>query len=328
MSFRAVVIDNLEGERRVGMRTFEEADLMPGDTLVRVTHSSLNYKDALAITSNAPVVRRYPMIPGIDLAGVVERTTHPQLAPGDRVILNGWGTGETHLGAYAERSQVPGEWLLPQPSAFSPEEAMAIGTAGYTAALCLLALERAGARPESGPVLVTGAAGGVGSVAVALLKASGWTVLASTGRPQESEYLKSLGAAELLPRADLAAKPKPLGKERWAAAIDVVGGTTLASVLSMTRYGGSVACCGLAGSLELPATVAPFILRGVTLLGIDSVMTPRERRLEAWSLLEKRLERSMLRRLSTPIGLEEAIAAAPALLRGEIRGRVVIKVGS
>jgi acrylyl-CoA reductase (NADPH) len=326
MPMRAIVIDAVEGRKAASLREFDEAELMDGDTLVRVTHSSLNYKDGLAITDSAPVVRRTPMIPGIDLAGIVETTTDPSLSVGDEVILNGWGTGETHLGAFAPKSKVPARWLIPKPKGFSAAEAMAIGTAGYTAALCVLALEAAGLGPEAGEVLVTGAAGGVGSVAVALLNAAGWSVIAATGRSEEADYLKALGARQIIPRADLSGPVKPLGKERWAAAIDVVGSTTLANVLAMTKYGGAVAACGLAGGLDLPTTVAPFILRDVSLLGVDSVMAPRERRLEAWRRLEKDLDLDLLARMTTTIKLPEVIAAASDIVLGRIRGRVVVDV--
>jgi acrylyl-CoA reductase (NADPH) len=326
MPFQAIVIDMLDGKHSVGLREFADGDLMPGDTVVRVTHSSLNYKDGLAITGKAPVVRRFPMIPGIDLAGVVESTTHPGLAAGDRVILNGWGTGETHLGAFAGKSQVPGQWLLRQPAAFSPAQAMAIGTAGYTAALCVLAIERAGLGPQSGPVLVTGAAGGVGSVAVALLSAAGWTVTASTGRPEEADYLRSLGASAIIARSELSSPGKPLGKERWAAAIDVVGSTTLANILAATRYGGVVAACGLAGGMDLPVTVAPFILRGVSLCGVDSVMAPLERRVEAWARLERSLDIGKLASMTTILPLAGLIEAGQAIVEGGIRGRVVVDI--
>ena len=325
-TFRALVIDQIDGARDVCLRQFANNALMEGDTLVRVSHSSLNYKDGLALTGRAPVVRRFPMIPGIDMAGEVVETSNLSLKPGDRVILNGWGTGETHLGGLGEMSRVPGSWLIPQPEGFSPAEAMAIGTAGYTAALCVLALEAGGFTSDKGPVLVTGAAGGVGSVAVSLLAASGFHVIAATGRPEETEYLKSLGAAEILPREELSKPGKPLGKERWAGAVDVVGSVTLANVLAMTKYGGIVAACGLAGGMDLPASVAPFILRNVTLAGVDSVMAPREKRLAAWDLLDRKLDRKRLADLTTEITLDEAEAVAAEILDGRIRGRVVVKI--
>ena len=282
-TFRAILIRKTDDGQSVGLADFDEKDLMDGDVTVRIEWSSLNYKDGLAVTGKAPVVRRFPMIPGIDFAGMVEASEHPDWKPGDRVILNGWGLGETHLGAYAEKARVKGDWLVPMPPGMTGREAMAIGTAGYTAMLAVMALERHGVVPESGPVVVTGAAGGVGSVAIALLAKLGYQVTASTGRQEEADYLKRLGAAEVIDRAELAAKVRPLGKERWAGGIDAVGSTTLANVLSMIRYGGAVAACGLAGGMDLPSSVAPFILRGVSLLGIDSVMAPKKARLEAKS---------------------------------------------
>ncbi|ACL57797.1 MDR family oxidoreductase [Methylobacterium nodulans] len=325
-AFKAVVIEKGEDGQRVGLTTFDEADLMEGDVTVRVTHSSLNYKDGLAITGKLPVVRRFPMIPGIDFAGVVEQSSHPGWKPGDAVVLNGWGTGETHLGAYAQKSRVKGDWLVALPANFTPHQAMAIGTAGYTAMLSVLALEHHGLASERGPVLVTGAAGGVGSVAIALLAASGWQVIASTGRPAEAEYLRGLGAAEIIDRAELSKPAKPLARERWAAAIDTVGGATLANVLSMTRHGGAVAACGNAGGMDLPASVAPFILRGIALLGIDSVMTPLPLRREAWNRLARDLDPGKLAAMTTTIGLEDVIAKAPEILSGQTRGRVVVAI--
>lgn len=327
-SFRAVVIEKTEaGAGAPALRTFEDSELMDGDVTVRVSHSTLNYKDGLALTGRAPVVRRFPMIPGVDFAGTVESSSHPDFKPGDAVVLNGWGTGETHLGAYAERSRVRGDWLIQLPSGLSAAEAMAIGTAGYTAMLSVMALERHGLTPQHGPAVVTGAAGGVGSVAVALLATAGWQVMASTGRASEAEYLSSLGAAEIIPREELAGKGRPLGKERWAAGIDAVGSTTLANVLSMTRYGGAVAACGLAGGMDLPASVAPFILRGVSLLGIDSVMAPKPLRVEAWNRLARELDRSKLAALTRTIKLDEVIQAGHEIIEGKVRGRVVVEIG-
>ncbi|MEX0752095.1 MAG: MDR family oxidoreductase, partial [Xanthobacteraceae bacterium] len=270
-TFKAIVIDKTDSGQKVALTDFDEKDLMDGDVTVRVEWSTVNYKDGLAITGKAPVVRRFPMIPGVDLAGTVESSTHPQWKAGDKVILNGWGLGETHLGAYAEKARVKGEWLVPLPAGMSTRDAMAIGTAGYTAMLAIMALERHGIAPDRGPVIVTGAAGGVGSVAVALLAKLGYRVIASTGRVQEADYLKGLGAAEIVERKELTGPVKPLAKERWAAGIDSVGSTTLANVLSMTQHDGAIAACGLAGGMDLPATVAPFILRGVSLIGINSV---------------------------------------------------------
>ncbi|WP_298953605.1 MDR family oxidoreductase [uncultured Methylobacterium sp.] len=326
-SFRAVVIEKGEGGQRAALATFDEADLMEGDVTVRVTHSTLNYKDGLALTGQAPVVRRFPMIPGIDFAGIVETSDHPDWKPGDAVVLNGWGLGETHLGAYAEKARVKGEWLVPLPASLTPHQAMAIGTAGYTAMLSVLALERHGLAPAAGPAVVTGAAGGVGSVAVALLARAGWHVLAVTGREQEAEYLRGLGAAEILPRDELARAPKPLAKERWAAGIDAVGSTTLANVLSMTRYGGAVAACGLAAGMDLPTSVAPFILRGIALYGIDSVMAPSALRREAWTRLARDLDPAALAAMTTTIGLDRVFEAAPEILAGRVRGRTVVEIG-
>ena len=325
-TFRALRIDRTEGGQSVAEVAFDEADLMPGDTLVRVTHSTVNYKDGLAITGRSPVVRRFPMIPGVDFAGIVEETRHPDLEAGDAVVLNGWGTGETHLGAYAERSRVPGDWLVPLPSAFTAADAMAIGTAGYTAMLAILALERHGLTPDHGPAVVTGAAGGVGSIAVALLSRLGWHVLAVTGRPEEEAFLRGLGAAEVLPRASLSGPGRPLGKERWAAGIDAVGSHTLANLLAQTRMNGAVAACGLAQGADLPATVMPFILRGVSLLGIDSVMASRARRREAWDRLARDLDRDTLRALATTVGFDAIVPTAHAILDGKVRGRVVVEI--
>ncbi|WP_375459785.1 MDR family oxidoreductase [uncultured Enterovirga sp.] len=323
--FRAVVIAEKGAAPRIG--AFAEADLMDGDVTVRVTHSTVNYKDGLALTGTAPVVRRFPMVPGIDFAGVVEASSHPDHAPGDTVVLNGWGTGETHLGAYAERSRVKGDWLVPLPEGLSPADAMAIGTAGYTAMLCVMALERHGLSPESGPVVVTGAAGGVGSVAITLLSKLGWQVTASTGRSEETDYLKGLGASDIVARAELEGTPRPLAKERWAAGVDTVGSTTLANVLSMIRYGGAVAACGLAGGMDLPASVAPFILRNVALLGVDSVMAPRALRVEAWTRLARDLDREKLSAMTTTIPLEGVIQAGADIMAGRIRGRLVVEIG-
>jgi acrylyl-CoA reductase (NADPH) len=326
-SFKALVAIKGEAGPDLAFTDFAESELMEGDVTVRVTHSTVNYKDGLAITGRAPVVRRWPMIPGIDFAGRVETSEHPEFKPGDLVVLNGWGTGETHLGAYAQKSRVKGDWLVPLPAGLNPDEAMAIGTAGYTAMLCVLALEKHGLKPADGPVVVTGAAGGVGSVAVALLAKAGWHVVASTGRAEEAEYLKGLGAAEIIDRAELSAPGRPLGKERWIAGVDAVGSHTLANLLSMTKYGGAVAACGLAQGMDLPASVAPFILRGVALLGIDSVMCPKPRRLEAWARLASDLDRERLALMTTRIPLTDVIDTARAIVDGKVRGRVVVEVG-
>ena len=326
-AFRAWVIDKGEAGQSLALRDFDEADLMDGDVTVRVSHSGLNYKDGLAMTGRMPVVRRFPMIPGIDFAGTVEASAHPDYKPGDAVVLTGWGVGETHLGGLAERARLRGDWLVPLPEGLSPAEAMAIGTAGYTAMLSVLALERHGLTPEAGPALVTGASGGVGSVAVALLKRAGWHVIAATGRAGEADYLKSLGAAEILEREALAGEPRPLGKERWAAGIDAVGGRVLANALSMTRGGGAIAACGNAGGMDLPSSVAPFILRGVSLLGINSVTTPQKPRREAWARLSRDLDRDLLRRMTRTVPLEEAGSLAEPLLDGQVRGRTVVAIG-
>ena len=325
-AFKAIVIDKGEGGQTVGVRDVEEAELMDGDVTVQVTHSTLNYKDGLALTGKAPVVRRFPMVPGIDLAGIVESSSHPDFEPGDPVLLNGWGTGETHWGGYAEKARVKGDWLLPLPNGLNPAQAMAIGTAGYTAMLALLALERHGLAPDHGPAVVTGAAGGVGSVAIAVLRKNGWHVIASTGRWDEADYLSGLGAAEVIDRGELSGPGKPLGKERWAAGIDSVGSHTLANVLAATRYGGAVAACGLAGGMDLPASVAPFILRGVSLLGIDSVMALKGRRLEAWSRLARDLDHGNLQTMTRTIRFAEVIEAGREILEGKIRGRVVVEI--
>ena len=326
-TFKAMVIDKADGGTKAALTTFDEANLMDGDVTVRVEYSTLNYKDGLAITGKAPVVRRFPMIAGIDFAGTVETSNHPAWKAGDKVILNGWGLGETHLGAYAEKARVKGDWLVPLPATMNAREAMAIGTAGYTAMLAVMALEKHGLTPDRGPVAVTGAAGGVGSVAMAILAKRGFTVHAVTGRPQEADYLKELGATEIVPRADLSGPVKPLAKERWAGGIDSVGSTMLANLLSMTRYGGAVAACGLAGGMDLPGSVAPFILRGVCLYGIDSVMCPLERRKEAWKRLETGLDRQKLATMTREIGLSDLSDAAAAIVKGEVRGRIVVKIG-
>ncbi|PVE26479.1 oxidoreductase [Microvirga sp. KLBC 81] len=324
--FKALVIDKTEAGQTVDFREFNEADLMDGDVTVRVSHSTLNYKDGLALTGKAPVVRRFPMIPGVDLVGTVETSSHPEFKPGDAVILNGWGLGETHLGAYAEKVRVKGDWLIPLPAGLTPHQAMAIGTAGYTAMLCLMALEKHGLKPERGPAIVTGAVGGVGSVAVALLARAGWHVIASTGRPEEADYLKGLGAVEILDRSELTVPVRPLGKERWAAGVDTVGSVPLANVLSMTKYSGAIAACGLAAGMDLPATVAPFILRNVALLGVDSVMAPKALRLEAWNRLAHELDHDKLAAMTSTIPLDEVMEAGRRIVAGQIKGRVVVEI--
>jgi acrylyl-CoA reductase (NADPH) len=322
--FKAVLIERDDRPYRANFTSLEEGRLPPGEVTVRVDYSTLNYKDALAITGKASVVRQFPLVPGIDFAGSVHESENASYAVGDRVLLNGWGVGEYHWGGLAQLARVKGEWLIPLPAAFTPRQSMAIGTAGYTAMLCVIALERHGVAPESGEILVTGAAGGVGSVALAVLAKLGFRVAAVTGRPAEADFLKRLGAAEVLDRSLFASPGKPLGKERWAGAIDVVGSHTLVNVCASMRYRGVVAACGLAGGLDFPATVAPFILRGVTLAGVDSVMCPRADRLEAWRRLGQDLDIDKLEFLTEEIGLSQAIDRAAGLLEGRIRVRVVV----
>jgi acrylyl-CoA reductase (NADPH) len=324
---KAIVVEKADGGTKAALTDFDEANLMDGDVTIRVEYSTVNYKDGLAVTGKAPVVRRFPMIAGIDGAGTVESSTHPDFKAGDKVILNGWGCGETHLGCYAEKARLKGDWLVPLPAGMSTREAMAIGTAGYTAMLAVMALERHGLTPDRGPIAVTGAAGGVGSVAVAVLAKQGFTVHAVTGRPQEAGYLKDLGAAEIVDRQELAGAARPLNKERWAGGIDVAGSTPLANLLSMIRYGGAVAACGLAAGMDLPTSVAPFILRGVCLYGIDSVMCPLGKRKEAWKRLASDLDRQKLASMTSEIALSEVPSAGAAILKGEVRGRIVVKIG-
>jgi acrylyl-CoA reductase (NADPH) len=325
-TFKAIRIDKAEKGTTAALTQFDEAELMEGDVTVRVEYSALNYKDGLAVTGKAPVVRRFPMIAGIDLAGTVEQSSHPQWKAGDRVICTGWGMGETHLGAYAEKARVKGEWLVGLPEAMSARDAMAIGTAGFTAMLAVLALEKHGLAPNDGPVVVTGAAGGVGSVATAVLSKLGYHVIASTGRMSEAPYLKGLGAAEVIDRNELSGPAKPLAKERWAGGVDSVGSTTLANLLSMTKYRGAIAACGLAAGMDLPSSVAPFILRGVCLLGIDSVMCPIELRKVAWSRLASDLDQAKLTEITHEIGLDQVIDAGAQILAGQVRGRIVVKI--
>jgi acrylyl-CoA reductase (NADPH) len=325
-TFKAIRIDKADKATAATLTQFEEAELMEGDVAVRVEWSALNYKDGLALTGKAPVVRRFPMIAGVDLAGTVEQSSHPQWKAGDKVICTGWGMGETHLGAYAEKARVKGDWLVRLPTGMSTREAMAIGTAGFTAMLSVLALENHGLTPNHGPVVVTGAAGGVGSVATAVLSKLGFHVIASTGRLSEADYLRGLGAAEVIDRSELSGPAKPLAKERWAGGVDSVGSTTLANVLSMTKYAGAIAACGLAAGMDLPTTVAPFILRGVCLLGIDSVMCPVELRKTAWSRLASDLDRTKLTEITHEIGLDQVIEAGAKILAGQVRGRIVVKI--
>jgi acrylyl-CoA reductase (NADPH) len=324
--FRALVVDKADDGVVADLRDVDESELPDGDVTVDVAYSTVNYKDGLAVTGRGPVVRRFPMVPGIDLAGTVAESCHPDFSPGDAVVLNGWGVGETHWGGYATRARLRGDWLVPLPPAFTPAQAMAVGTAGYTAMLCVLGLEHHGIAPDRGEVVVTGANGGVGSVAVAVLGKLGYRVLASTGRPEEADYLRRLGAAEIIDRKELSSPGKPLGKERWAGAVDCVGSHTLANVLACTRYGGVVTACGLAQGMDLPASVAPFILRAVTLVGIDSVMAPKALRLKAWSRLAADLPVEKLETMTTEVGLGGVPQAAQDILAGRIRGRVVVDV--
>lgn len=326
--FNAIVLTQEEGKTQAQVQVLEEAELPDGDVSIRVAYSTLNYKDGLAITGKAPVVRSFPMIPGIDLVGEVEASSHPDWQPGDAVILNGWGVGERHWGGLAQKARLSGDWLIPLPKGLSPRQAMAIGTAGYTAMLCVLALERHGIRPGDGDILVTGANGGVGGIAIAVLAKKGYRVIATTGRIMESAYLLGLGAAEVIDRAELNGPGKPLMKERWLGVVDTVGSHTLANACASTYYNGAVAACGLAQGMDFPATVAPFILRGVTLYGIDSVMVPRERRIQAWERLAADLDPQRLEAITREIGLSQAIAAATDLLNGEVRGRLVVDVNA
>ena len=303
-------------------------DLMEGDVTVAVSHSTVNYKDGLAICGRSPVVRKFPMIPGIDLAGTVVTSSHTGFKPGDKVLLNGYGLSESHHGGCSELARVKGDWLVPLPKAFTTADAMAIGTAGYTAMLCVMALEDAGVTPAKGPIVVTGAAGGVGSVAIALLAKLGYHVIASTGRVEEEAYLKSLGAKEIIPRSELGGDPRPLAKERWAGGVDSVGSKTLANVIASTQYGGAVAACGLAQGLDLPTSVAPFILRGVSLLGIESVYLPMARRLQAWERLARDLDVKKLQSMTRTIKLAEVRGAAEDILAGKIRGRLIVEIGT
>ena len=326
--FKAILIEKDDQGYRAGLTELDDSALPEGDVTVRVAYSTLNYKDGLAITGRSPVVRKFPMVPGVDLVGTVEHSSHPDYQVGDAVVLNGWGVGETHWGGLAQRARLKGDWLVPLPAAFTPWQAMAIATAGYTAMLCVMALERHGVTPAQGEVVVTGAAGGVGSFAVSLLAKLGYNVAAVTGRPQEADYLKGLGATTVLDRAEFTAPGKPLAKERWAGAVDTVGSHTLANVCAQMKYRGTVAACGLAGGMDFPSTVAPFILRGVTLAGVDSVMCPRPDRLQAWQRLATDLDVGHLDAITRTIGLAEALAVVPQLLAGQVRGRVVVDVNA
>ena len=322
--FKGILINKDNHGYQAEVTDIDDSQLPEGDVTVRVSHSTLNYKDGLAITGKGPIVRQFPMVPGVDLAGTVEDSSDPDFKPGDQVLLNGWGVGEGHWGGLAQRARLQGKWLIPLPSAFTPAQAMAIGTAGYTAMLAIMALEKNGVTPDKGDVLVTGANGGVGSFAIALLAKLGYRVVASTGRLGESDYLTSLGAAEIIDRATLAEPGRPLAKERWAGAIDSVGSHTLANICASTRYWGTVATCGLAQGMDFPASVAPFILRGVTLAGIDSVMRPRQDRIDAWARLARDLDVSLLPLISREIGLSEVVETAHLLMDGQVRGRIVV----
>lgn len=324
--FHGFVVTKSDAGQQVAWTAMTPADLMPGDVDVAVSHTTINYKDGLGLAGKAPIFRKFPMVPGIDFAGTVVSSSSPEFAAGDNVILNGWGVGETHSGGYAQRARVKADWLIKKPAAFTPAQTMAIGTAGYTAMLAVMALEAHGVVPGNGPILVTGAAGGVGSVAVAVLAKLGYEVAASTGRAEEADFLKSLGASEILNRSDFAGPAKPLGRERFAGVIDVAGSTTLANAISQTKYGGCVAACGLAQGMDLPASVAPFILRGVTLAGIDSVMCPKVKRIAAWNRLAADLDLAKLDALTVTRPLSDVIALAPEILAGKIRGRVVLEV--
>ena len=326
--FNAIVIEKDEAGYRASLKAVDEASLPEGEVTVRVEYSTVNYKDGLAITGKSPVVRKFPLNAGIDFAGTVETSDDARFKPGDRVVLNGWGVGETHSGGLAQKARVKADWLVPLPAGLTTRQAMAIGTAGYTAMLCVLAIEHHGIKPESGDILVTGANGGVGSVAIALLTKLGYRVVASTGRPEQAEYLRSLGAAEVIHRDELSAPGRPLGKERWAGVVDSVGSHTLVNACAATRYGGAVAACGLAQGLDFPASVMPFILRGITLYGIDSVMAPQAKRLAAWQRLAQDLDLAKLAAITTEIPLAAALQAGVDILAGHIRGRVVVDVNA
>ncbi|MCB2072690.1 MAG: oxidoreductase [Novosphingobium sp.] len=324
--FSAIVIDKNDDGQTVTLQQLDESQLPEGDVTIDVAYSTLNYKDGLAITGSSPVVRKFPMVPGIDLAGTVTESSHPEWKAGDVVVLNGWGVGEVHWGGLAQKARLNGDWLVPLPSAFTPKQAMAIGTAGYTAALCVDALVDWGITPDNGEILVTGATGGVGSVAIALLKKAGFSVAAVTGKPSEADYLTGLGADKIIDRAEMSEKGKPMQKELWAGVVDTVGSFTLANAIAQTKYCGAVAACGLAQGADLPATVMPFILRGVSLLGIDSVMAPKAPRLKAWDRLARDLDPAALETIGQEIGLSDAIDAAKKFMSGEVRGRYIVDV--
>ena len=325
--FKALLLEKSAAGFTASLKSLDEAQLPEGDVLAAISHSTLNYKDGLAITQRGPVVRSWPMVAGIDGAGTVLESSHPGWKPGDRFIHNGWGLGETRWGCLAERARLQGDWLVRLPEAFTPRQAMALGTAGYTAMLCVLALERHGVKPGDGEVLVTGATGGVGSVATMLLSKAGHTVVAATGKATEADYLKKLGAATVIDRAELSSPGKPLQKERWAAVVDAVGSHTLANALAQTRYNGVVAACGLAQGADLPATVMPFILRGVTLAGVESVVVPLALRQQAWARLAQDIDLTLLETMAEDITLADCVARATDLIDGKVRGRLVVNIG-
>jgi acrylyl-CoA reductase (NADPH) len=325
---KAILITKEDDNYQANLTDITEEQLPEGNVTVKVDYSTINYKEGLAITGKSPVVRKFPLVPGIDLSGTVEVSTHADYKAGDKVVLNGWGVGEVHSGGLAEKARLNGDWLVPLPDAFSSKQAMAIGTAGYTAMLCVMALEKNGVQPEDGEILVTGAAGGVGSVAISILSKLGYTVIASTGRPEEADYLKSLGASDIIDRNELSSPGRPMGKERWAGAVDTVGSHTLANICATMKYGGTVAACGLAQGMDLPASVAPFILRGVILHGVDSVYCPKEKRIEAWNRLASDLDTSHIDLITNEVPLSEAIATAEQILDGKIRGRTIVNVNA
>ncbi|PCJ69359.1 MAG: oxidoreductase [Rhodobiaceae bacterium] len=327
-TFRAIQLSKTDDGQTSAIVDLTENDLMEGDVTVEVSHSTINYKDGLAMTGAAPVVRTWPLVPGIDFVGTVTKSEHANWKAGDQVVLNGWGVGESHFGGYAQRARVKGDWLVALPDGISPARAMAIGTAGYTAMLCVLGLERQGVKPSDGDIIVTGAAGGVGSVSIALLAKLGYKVIASTGRASEADYLKSLGASEIIDRNELSSPGRPMGKERWAGAVDAVGSHTLANVIAQTKYGGAVTACGLAQGMDLPASVAPFILRGIQLIGIDSVNAPLELRQQAWSRLASDLDMDKLDAMTQSVGLGDVADFAPKILAGQVRGRIVVDVNA
>ena len=328
MTYQALQIHKDDAGYRCTLQTLDDSALPEGDVTVQVDYSTLNYKDGLAITGKSPVVRKFPLTPGIDLSGTVTDSQHPLFKAGDKVILNGWGVGESHSGGLAQKARLKGDWLVKLPAAFTPRQAMAIGTAGYTAMLCVMALQKHGVTPDKGDILVTGAGGGVGSVAIALLAKLGYRVVASTGRMQEADYLRQLGAADVMDRAELSAPGKPLAKERWAGVVDTVGSHTLANACASTKYGGVVTACGLAQGMDFPSSVAPFILRGVTLAGIDSVMAPRAVREAAWARLAQDLDTAQLERMTREVALADAIDLGAEILAGQVRGRVVVNVNA